>query len=479
MAHPKRQAQVEKTLERLGQRAMVIWDDKGDRWDTGRRAMQAYDPDCTHHLVLQDDVLVCNDLIPGVVEMLRYAPIDCPVSLYLGRHRRIPEATAEANAIGASFIEWSKLDHGLGVIVPTADIPAMLAFCDRSDIANYDARLSSYWEAQGRPTWYCQPSLIDHADGESLVPGRKAADHIRSQRVARRFVGEDCSALSVKWTGPVVHVDPPEPPPPPEPTVQAPWRNADMMAAAVSVKAPPHPPRPAPRLQSPCSIASANIRLSAAIMAHPSRSDYVERTLAKLDRATPVVWDEINDRWDTGRRAMLMADSRCTHHVVIQDDLLIPRDLLAGLERTLQHVPRGVPLCGYIGRVRPAADRMRELAAQADQKHASFVTLRQLLWGPLIVVPLEAVVPMITMCDHLDGITNYDLRLSRYWEEMNVRVWYTWPCVVDHADGPSLVPGRTGVDRAKPQPSRVAQRFCGENASVLDLDWSGPVIKGP
>lgn len=214
-------------------------------------------------------------------------------------------------------------------------------------------------------------------------------------------------------------------------------------------------------------------------MAHPSRSDYVERTLAKLDRATPVVWDEINDRWDTGRRAMLMADSRCTHHVVIQDDLLIPRDLLAGLERTLQHVPRGVPLCGYIGRVRPAADRMRELAAQADQKHASFVTLRQLLWGPLIVVPLEAVVPMITMCDHLDGITNYDLRLSRYWEEMNVRVWYTWPCVVDHADGPSLVPGRTGVDRAKPQPSRVAQRFCGENASVLDLDWSGPVIKGP
>jgi hypothetical protein len=224
---------------------------------------------------------------------------------------------------------------------------------------------------------------------------------------------------------------------------------------------------------------AGTITISAAIMAHPARSEQVEGLQAKLDREVPVIWDQIQDRWDTGRRSMLAADPACTHHAVIQDDILIPNDLLAGIERALAYIPEAAPLVGYVGRVRPERDKVKDLVAVANQRDASFITMTRIHWGPLIVVPTSHVCAMIEFCDPLVGILNYDLRLSRYWEEAGIRSYYAWPCLVDHADGPSLVEGRCGVDRVHSRrPSRVAHSFVGENNSALDIDWTGPIIKG-
>ena len=256
--------------------------------------------------------------------------------------------------------------------------------------------------------------------------------------------------------------------------------NADMQREKEERQEPPREPRePLRAAPLPRTIPSSReIMLSAAIMAHPARAAQVERLQAKLDREVPVVWDQLHDRWDTGRRSMLAADPDCTHHLVLQDDVLIPHDLLAGLELALAYIPEGAPLVGYVGRLRPQNDRVKDLVELADRKGASWITMRQIHWGPLIVVPTASVAPMIEFCDVLETILNYDLRLSRYWEEWGIRAWYTWPCLVDHADGPSLVPGRSGVDRKRPQPSRVAHKFCGEEISALDIDWSGPMIRG-
>lgn len=217
--------------------------------------------------------------------------------------------------------------------------------------------------------------------------------------------------------------------------------------------------------------------LSAAIMAHPKREAQVEKLLEKLDRPVPVVWDQISSRWDTGRRSMLAYDPDCTHHAVLQDDVLIPHDLLAGIERMLRWVPFGHPVCGYIGRLRPSRDKVKAVAQLAEHRKASFVTLSKIHWGPLIVVPTNIIPAMIERCDPID-IANYDLRLSRYWEGEQIRVYYTWPCITDHADGESLVPGRSSTNRKKPFPTRVAHSFVGENASLLDVDWSGPLVRG-
>ena len=219
------------------------------------------------------------------------------------------------------------------------------------------------------------------------------------------------------------------------------------------------------------------VKLSAVMMAHPQRAELAEQIRAQLDRDVSVTWDESGSRWDTGRRAMLAYDPACSHHAVIQDDVIPCRDLFAGLEVALQHVPADVPVCGYLGRIRPYADLVTYAAARARRWGASWLTLHFLGWGPLVVVPTQLIPEMVAYCDKLRDIPNYDRRLSRFFElERGVPTWYTWPSLVDHADGPSLVPGRISTDRAKRAHTRVAHTFLGADASALDVDWSGSVV---
>jgi len=220
-----------------------------------------------------------------------------------------------------------------------------------------------------------------------------------------------------------------------------------------------------------------NISLSVAMMAHPKRTEQVQRILGQLDRDCPVVWDEKQSRWDTGKRAMLAYDPTCTHHAVIQDDVLVCRDLFAGVVEALAHVPEDVAVCGYVGRVRPSREMVANATMLARKHHASWITMRTLNWGLLIVVPTRCITEMIAYCDPLRDVPNYDRRLSRYWElGRGAKTWYTWPSLVDHADGPSLVPGRVAVSRVGGKTGRIAHNFIGEQASALDVDWNGAVV---
>jgi hypothetical protein len=219
------------------------------------------------------------------------------------------------------------------------------------------------------------------------------------------------------------------------------------------------------------------VSLSVAMMAHPKRRELAESIRAKLDRDVPVIWDERDSRWDTGRRAMLAYDPGCTHHAVIQDDVLVCRDLFAGLTTALEYVPDNVAVCGYVGRVRPLAEMVTRAAHEARRLGASWLTMHTLNWGPLIAVPTAVIPDMIRHCDGLRNIPNYDRRLSRFFElKLGVPTYYTWPSLVDHADGPSLVPGRIGTDRSHARHQRVAHTFIGEDASALDVDWTGRVV---
>lgn len=211
MAHPARAAMVDILCHKLPPATKVIWDLKNDRWDTGRRAMYAYNPKSRWHLVIQDDAILCDDFVHHATEALSCVP-DGPVSFYIGRsgqHRSLSATHLNrARAQGLCWLKWDGPWWGVAIAVDTTEIGAMIAWGNkRHDILNYDRRLAAYFMTIGRKCWYSIPSLVDHQSGEdnpSLIPGRTGVG--RRAIVAPRIIRGP-------WTSNVAHLSLADPTP--------------------------------------------------------------------------------------------------------------------------------------------------------------------------------------------------------------------------------------------------------------------------
>lgn len=201
-------------------------------------------------------------------------------------------------------------------------------------------------------------------------------------------------------------------------------------------------------------------------MAHPARGRLVTDLQRRLDRPVGVVWDEIGDRHDTGIRAVAAYDPACTHHLVLQDDALPCRYLLASIEQAMDFVPDGHPASFYIGAVRPFSGAIRETLAGAGR--VSWLRFPGPWWGPAVVLPTETIPRILEWWDtpQAKRTQGFDMRLARWF---NVDCWYSWPSLVDHRGDDSLVYGRTS--------RRHAMRPVGPQRSGLGIRWDGEVVK--
>lgn len=185
MAHQRRKRLVDKLVVRLDAKPRVVWDQMNSVWDTGRRALLAYNPDATHHLVLQDDARIRRHLVAAVTRLLEHVPDDVPVSLYMGRWRHRPNrfpmstVTDAAREHGASFAVFGGPWWGPAIILPTHQIEAVVEYGDRNPKrhANYDIRIAQYYATQNIPCWYSMPSIVGHQAGQSLVGRRGTRRH--------------------------------------------------------------------------------------------------------------------------------------------------------------------------------------------------------------------------------------------------------------------------------------------------------------
>jgi hypothetical protein len=203
-------------------------------------------------------------------------------------------------------------------------------------------------------------------------------------------------------------------------------------------------------------------------MAHPSRVDWVKH----LQRSAGipgdhVAWDRGDGIWDTASRAWAAHDPEATHHLVLQDDAIVCRDLVKGLEMGLAHTPAQF-ICLYVGTPHDGAKSVRKVDAiveRADQSHASWLVLGSSRWGVATVLPVEVIADMLLWCEYVEGPD--DKRIGLYCRDvLHWDVWHTWPSLVDHRAAGSLV-GNS---------STVARRFIGAGASALDFDWAGEVV---
>lgn len=214
------------------------------------------------------------------------------------------------------------------------------------------------------------------------------------------------------------------------------------------------------------------MKLSAVIMAHPARAREVEELQEALDREVPVQFDpnpepsaDPKQRWANGRAAFERIDPDSDWGMVIQDDALVSRDLLAGLEVALDVLGPDGLVSPYAGTGRPDQLNVRRAIKRATDGGHSWWCTRSLNWGVAIVVPTHTIPDMLKWCSHSSKArANYDLRIGLYYRDvMKWRTWYTMPSLVDHRDEDSLV-GHDGG------PARVAHRF--NQGSALDVDWT-------
>lgn len=200
------------------------------------------------------------------------------------------------------------------------------------------------------------------------------------------------------------------------------------------------------------------------VMAHKKRETWAEEL--SVDLGLPIVWDQVNDRHETGLRCLRAGlDHGATHHVVVQDDGLPCRDLLDGLAKATEF--SGDRIVGlYVGNTGSHADRLLKTARSTGRSW--MVRPRgMVLWGVALVIPTVHLPELIRGYEK-SREQNYDRRIEHWADQHGVDTWFTVPSLVDHRHGdenPSLVPGRTST-------SRHARWYIGADASAVDVDWS-------
>lgn len=169
-----------------------LWVDDG-RYGPGGNHARAWGylahSGAAYGVVLEDDALPVPNMLDALSAGLEHLPTaDAVVSLYLGTsypvqaQRKVSAAIKRADDECASWIKGSGLLHGVGVVLRTDHIASMLSF--RSSLP-YDEALGLWAKRSQLSTFYCHPSLVDHADEVTVVDHPDGLGRVLPRRAHR------------------------------------------------------------------------------------------------------------------------------------------------------------------------------------------------------------------------------------------------------------------------------------------------------
>jgi hypothetical protein len=212
----------------------------------------------------------------------------------------------------------------------------------------------------------------------------------------------------------------------------------------------------------PTSTEGKPARVSATIMAHPKRADWAESLADEL--GCGITWDRRNNVWDTARRSWKAADPTATHHLVVQDDARVCRDLMEAATVAAQAAgDRPVSFTAIDYKLQ--SERDGYLAALAAGE--CFYPIRRGLSTVSLMVPTRLITQMLRQCSTMSS-PHDDVRIAQFFRLRRQVMLLSVPSLVDHrnpAHSPSLV--GNGGTRAR----RDVIRFIGENRSGLAVNF--------
>ena len=202
MAHPRRKLQARALYDQLQQYpfsdVFIIWDELNNEWHTGKRALKGgIVLGSDWHVVIQDDALLTPDFYANIEGAIKALPVKTLFSLYTGTARplarRVSEAVAKAR--DGDWLQSHQLYWGVGIVLPSDQIAAMLDFVEDIEL-QYDNKVGEFYCQNGLPVYYCNPSLVNHDDELGTLLAGHGKDVSPEPRVAHKL-----ATGSIRWTG--------------------------------------------------------------------------------------------------------------------------------------------------------------------------------------------------------------------------------------------------------------------------------------
>lgn len=153
-------------------------------WENCKRAWKLHNPDSTHHLVIQDDGIICDNLLERIENLLSKTPGDYAYSLYFGDELacRVEEKTKSERE---GFIIRKLLNSGVAIMLPTNKIDKIMEIAERNNTNIDDANIGYALQQLNMKVVYPVPCFIAH---RSFTETASLVHKTPSERLTKYFI---------------------------------------------------------------------------------------------------------------------------------------------------------------------------------------------------------------------------------------------------------------------------------------------------
>jgi hypothetical protein len=167
-------------------------------WRAARHAMLHINQISSHILILENDVIPCQNVMPAVAKIASLLPDDV-ISLFAGA-----PVTRKAYTEGRHLFRQDGSTSGQALLIPRSLIGGIIEWGAKNDSkisrpshAGLDLRVIGYLMESGKTPIHTAPCLVEYVGVKSTMGNRFTGN--RWSKTAAVFLGVDFDAMTIDW----------------------------------------------------------------------------------------------------------------------------------------------------------------------------------------------------------------------------------------------------------------------------------------